>query len=198
MEIANTAAVSKKINKELLVVAVVAIIAFAVFSYFIFLNPAKPNILVDKIVYQDQKYYFSSDIYDTEKNVTLSNSADILLLLSKGRLQIVFNGSSVKDFPYFTTTGYNIVFKMQQYSVYTQGKVLNVTTEVLENATFDKPTILLRGPNSGATRTSISLLESNVILVQGLSEKELEMAGDRLVMLFLGINLKNPNFTVLV
>ena len=186
---------SKIGKKEIVVLVVVVALAFAL-TFFIF-NKPQPKIVVDKIVYDNQKYYFSYDIFDTDKTITMRNTVDILRLLDgSNRIELVFNDTAVSDFARFTTTGYNIVYKMQQYSVLSKQTVLNITTQYLSNATFEVPTILLRGPNSGAVENSVSLLNRNVVLVQGTTNQTLEMAGDKLVLAFIDINLKNPNFEI--
>ncbi|MAH42191.1 hypothetical protein CL614_00485 [archaeon] len=193
---------NEKNKEKIMAISLIVIAIIAATVIFILIQPGTPEN-VTKIIYQDQKYMFSHDIYDSDK-ITMENRDAILILLNSViDIEVVFNdtGDSVKDFPYFTTSGYNIVYKIQQYSVYTQTRFLNITTTPLSESLLDKTTIMLKGPNSGAVETSITTLQSenggNIILVQGLTHKELEMAGDKLVLAYLGVNLQNPNFTIL-
>ncbi len=193
---------SKDNKEKIMAVSLIVIAIIAASVIFVLIQP-KPPENVTKIIYENQKYIFSHNIYDSDKINMENKEAIILLLNSVNDIEIVFNDTedSVKDFPYFTTTGYNIVYKIQQYSVYTQLRVLNITTTPLSESSLDKTTIMLKGPNSGANETSITTSQSdnggNIILVQGLTHKELEMTGDKLVMAYLGVNLQNPNFTIL-
>lgn len=190
--------ISKKDMYLIGAILVIAVIVVASVIYILIQTPIPEE--VTKIQYENVIYTFSHDIYDSDK-ITIENKYEIIALMqSENGIRIVFNDTEnpINDVPYFKTTGINLAERVSAYYVYTKSQVfLWGITQPLSNTTLDEPTVLIRGPESGANATSVSLFNENTILVQGLTPKELEMAGDKLLLEFIGINFVNPNFTIL-
>ena len=142
-------------------------------------------------------YTFSNPI-DEALKYPVGNEIEIVRSILKSKeLNIVFNGSSAEDDAYFQAVLYNIVTKLQTFFVY-QGSILRVQTfyfigdqwyNLTSNTTapdIEGLTIWIRGPNTGATENSIKL-ENSTIYIQGLTYKNLTLAGDRLVLAALGV-----------
>ncbi len=144
-----------------------------------------------------QIYSFSNDLRETLK-VPVHGKAEIQrLFLTSDSIDVVFNGTSTKDNAYFTIVALNTVSKLQTYS-FNEGKALNFRSFYFvegkwynsTNEEIDEPqlgtTIWMKGPETGANETSVSV-EENIITIQGTSYKGLTLAGDRLVLIAFGV-----------
>lgn len=146
-------------------------------------------------------YTFSNDVRESLQ-VKADNSDGIRKLISSTRhLTVVFDGSDAKDNGSFGVVAFNIITKLQTYFVY-EGQILavdsyyyigeqwfgtvNNTNTQVERPGLTDPVIWLKGPSTGANETSV-LLDGNIIFVQGLTHKDLTLAGDRLTLIVLGI-----------
>ncbi len=189
-----------KIKNEHIIIAAVIILAVVVAAVYILIQPQLPEE-VTRIIYENQKYIFSYDIYDSDK-ISMQNTQEILMLLNGAKkIEIIYDENATEDLPYVTATAFNIVYKMQQYAVYSEKRILDIRAQPLSNTTLDVANtsyIMLKGPASQVIETAISLTNSNIVLVQGLTTDELAMAGDKLVIEFIGLNLENPNFNILI
>ncbi len=144
-------------------------------------------------------YTFSHDVRES-LNVPLDDSAQIIETMSRNeRIIFVFNGSSAQDNAFFAVTSFNIVSKLDQY-FFNEGAFVyfdvyyflndtwyNKTEHVQQNPDLSGTVIWLKGPNTGAQRTAVYMKDS-YIFVEGTDSKNLALAGDRLVLLVMGIN----------
>ena len=135
-------------------------------------------------------YVFTSDIREAMR-VSVNEPMKIKKLIDNAdRIDVVFNASE-EDNKYFAVVGFNIVSKLQTYYA-SLGWAKDFRGMPIENATFQHPTIFLRGPSTGATNTSVWLLHTNntknIIIVQGKTFEDMEKAGDKLVLTVLGVN----------
>lgn len=119
-------------------------------------------------------------------------------VLSSKDIDIVFDGSSKEDNAYFQTTLFNIVQKIQTYSVY-NGRIINFNTYYFIGDTWfystdneinktksENVVVWIKGPNTGAGENSVSIA-NNTVYVQGTNYKNLTLAADRLVLAVLGV-----------
>ena len=143
-------------------------------------------------------YTFSYDIRES-LGVPAENAAEIIETTSRNeRVIFVFNGSSEKDNALFAVTSFNIVSKLDQY-FYNEGASVYFDVYYLVNDTWYNKTkgvqtpdlsgtvIWLKGPDTGAQRTSV-YMKDGYIFVEGTDEKGVVLAGDRLVLLVMGVN----------
>lgn len=133
-----------------------------------------------------ENYDFSEDIRQSIK-IPVQNVSEIYSMLKNQNIVIAFNGSSGKDNGYFAVAAYNLVFKMSKYRAQ-EGMPANFSSAVFENLTVQKDdtVIIFKGPNTGASENSVSLA-GNIIVVQGMTYKNITLASDRLSLLMLGI-----------
>ena len=143
-------------------------------------------------------YTFSYDVRES-LNVPLDDSTQIIETMSRNeRIIFVFNGSSTEDNAYFAVTSFNIVSKLDQYFFNEAASVyfdviyfINDTwynkTEQPQNPDLSGTVIWLKGPNTGAQRTAV-YMKDGYIFVEGTNSKDINLAGDRLVLLVMGIN----------
>ena len=151
-----------------------------------------------KISGHPQIYSFSSDLREALKVPATGQMEMQTMFSSSDRIDIVFNGTSTQDNAYFRVVLINIVSKLQTYSV-NEGKILEFDTYyfvdgVWYNATnneIEKPdfgaAIWLKGPDTGATETSVRI-EGNIVTVPGTFYKNLTLAGDKFVLVVFGID----------
>ena len=142
-------------------------------------------------------YTFSNPINEAMKYSITDKDEIHQAILKTRNLNIVFNGSSVEDNTYFQVVLFNVVTKIQTFFVY-EHTLLRVNSYYfigdqwynLTNTTsmpnLTGTTLWVKGPNTGATENSLSFA-NNTIYLQGLSYKNLTLAGDRLVLLVLGV-----------
>ena len=115
------------------------------------------------------------------------------------KMNIVFDGSNVQDNAYFRAILISILAKVPIYYSY-EGRLVhfdtyyfigdkwyNSTSEEITKPAFQYPVLWLSGPSTGANETSV-VLANNTIYLNGDSYNGLTMAGDKLVLLFFGIN----------
>lgn len=192
----------EKTSNTATIVFIAACVIIALVAYYFLTMP--PDFgPITHIQLNGQEYVFSYDIRD-EWKVPIKNPVEIYNLLSNsGRMLVVFNDTNQSglfaDNPAIQVTGYNVVYKIVQYATY-KGKLIDMTNvQPLSNVTLERltiPAILLLGPNTGAKETSVSLMGDKIIVVQGTTLKDFRMAGDRLVMLAIGLNVDKPNYAI--
>jgi len=105
---------------------------------------------------------------------------EIKLLFDRAELVCFdFINQSEEDNAYFAKIGFNLVFKLTRYySLLGVRKGFKVCKE--------EPKILMLGPNSGASRNGIRL-ENATVVVEATSYKALELAGDKLALIVMGV-----------
>lgn len=140
----------------------------------------------------NQVYVFSYDIRESVK-VKSSNETSIRSLLRTDSINILYNGTNEQDLAYFNVALFNIREKLRTFYTYngillkfypfyyTVNELVNFSNESISN-----PTIEIRGPNTGATETSVTV--NGTILVQGTTSRNLQLAADRLVLVVFGID----------
>lgn len=106
------------------------------------------------------------------------------LLLASPKINILFE-SNQADNKGFSLAGFVIADKLKIYNIYVLGRVPEIRGYELANATgLSGLNIMLRGPNTGAKATAISLRDGT-IFVEGLDEGAIGLAGERLALVLL-------------
>src|SRR3989344_4929810 len=144
-------------------------------------------------------YTFSNDI--RESLLIKTNNPEGIKLIGKTftDMNVVFNGSDQQDNAYFRVVLTNINAKLPIYYSY-EGRLISFNAyyfidgiwyrsanQTVEKPSFSSPVLWLSGPSTGATDTSLNLV-NNTIYLSGTDYKNLTMAGDKLVLLFFGID----------
>ena len=144
-----------------------------------------------KITIGNTVYQFIQDIKQSQL-VPIENSTEIYQLVKiSDKINIAFEPGK-GDEGIFQVVAFNIVRKTQQYYA-DLGWTKQFNTVFLNETILpdNETNIWLRGPNTGATNTSVYLINTTIV-VQGETNKSLEMAADRLSLTILGIDkIKN-------
>ncbi len=144
-------------------------------------------------------YAFSNDI--RESLLVKTNEPEGIKAIGKSftKMNIVFDGSNTQDNAYFSAILISILSKLPLYYSYETRLVYfdsyyfigdtwyNSTSEEIERPDFQDPVLWLSGPSTGANETSL-ILENNTIHLNGNSYNGLTLAGDKLVLLFFGVD----------
>ncbi|MBU5678508.1 MAG: hypothetical protein QXJ96_03020 [Candidatus Aenigmatarchaeota archaeon] len=172
---------SKKNNiKKYSILALVSVflILIVFFSYIISVEKPSKNELKE-ITINGVKYEFNTNLYEVI-GVPAKNEEEIKNIFDESyKICIKFDNSSEEDNSIFFVSSFNIVYKTIRY--YTS-RGMEKKIEVCD----EEPKIELKGPNTGASETSIRLM-NKTILVQGTTTKNLEMAADKLILIIFGI-----------
>lgn len=145
-----------------------------------------------------QIYTFSNDI--REALLVKTNDPDGIKTISRNydNYIIVYNGSDLQDVGYFRVVAINLgkipIFYSYEgrlinfdYYYFAGGKWYNSTNEELDELPqFKYPVIWLLGPSTGTNETSLTLV-NNTIYLAGKDYRGLTLAGDKLVLLFFGV-----------
>ncbi|MEM7816444.1 MAG: hypothetical protein QXZ20_00860 [Candidatus Aenigmatarchaeota archaeon] len=124
-------------------------------------------------------YEFNTNLYEVIK-IPSEGDDDIKSIFDKNyKICIEFDNSSIEDSSIFFVSSFNIVYKT---ILYYKSRGMKKKIEVCD----EEPKIELKGPNTGASETSIRLM-NKTILVQGTTTKNLEMAADKLILIIFGI-----------
>jgi len=147
----------------------------------------------------EQIYQFS---YDIRESVSVKAEAEQQirgLLINSSKLSIIFN-SSAEDNVVFQVVVFNIAAKLPTYFSY-EGKLLHIDAFYYKEDGYlynkseervEMPSnarIMLLGPNTGAEETSVSL-DGNTVILQGVTRKDIVLAGDKLALIVMGIDEK--------
>lgn len=149
------------------------------------------------------EYSFSGDVREA-LNIGVNNTEQIAWNLnSPKKINVVFDGLSPNDNGYFQVTLFNMFSKLDTYwqsnNIDTpvkekfyylgnpDGDWFDATGNKTTRPNFDYPVLWLTGPNTGAKETSIKF-EGGPIYLSGTSAKSLNMVGDRLALIAMGIN----------
>ncbi len=146
-------------------------------------------------------YAFSNDVRESLQVRTSDPDGIRRLVLISRNITVVFNGSDENDNGIFQVAAFDTVTRLQTYFVY-EGVILSVASSYyigdqwfsIVNGTsmpvampeFTGPVIWLKGPATGANETSVTL-DKNIIIVQGITQKGVTLAGDRLSLVVLGV-----------
>jgi len=150
-----------------------------------------------------QIYSFGQDVRQSLQ-IPISNELPIMQkIYSAKTINFVFDGST-EDTPLFQIVLFNTVERFQTFFAY-EGKFLgadnfqgyyfienqwyNKTNHEIEEPVFanDGVVLWLRGPNTGAKTNQVQL-DGNIIYVDGIDRKNIEMSADRLTLAVFGIN----------
>jgi hypothetical protein len=156
------------------------------------------NITISK---HNIDYVFTSDIREAIQ-VPANNPQEIRgLLLQNYRINLVFDGSDAQDnavialafhditsklTPYFISENISKEFAIYYYIDDQWYDIQKNQTEKPELNKYNETTILILGPRTGATKTSVEL-EDRTITVQGTTRENLAKASDKLVLIVMGI-----------
>lgn len=153
------------------------------------------------------KYQFTDDIRDV-LNVNVSDIKTIENgFKSPKQINIVFDGVSRNDNTYFQVAAYNLLVNLKAYYQNSNGEVPKFVSSYYisdengkwfrtgDNKTgrpdLTEPTIWLKGPNTGATETSIGIKTGTIekiVYLNGVDGKGIQLSGQRMVLLVMSIN----------
>jgi hypothetical protein len=146
-------------------------------------------------------YTFANDIRKTLKEVDVNDPEGIMAIgNSYDKYAIVYNGTDLQDVSYFKIVAINFAkipiyyaylgrVAVFDYYYFSENSWHNATGGEIESLPDfeDMPAIWMIGPGTGATDTSLNLV-NNTIYLSGTSYRNLTMAGDRLSLLFFNID----------
>ena len=145
-----------------------------------------------------QIYTFAHDI--RQSLLVKTNDTEGIMAIGRtfDHMNIVFNGLNTQQNAYFRITILNFMAKVPIYYSY-EGRLVtfdsyyffedewyNSTGGQIEKPVFEDPVIWLQGP-ADINETSL-VLQNNTIFLNGDSYNGLTMAGDKLALLFFGID----------
>ncbi|MEK6888248.1 MAG: hypothetical protein AABX14_04870 [Candidatus Aenigmatarchaeota archaeon] len=144
-------------------------------------------------------YTFSNDIRESLLVKTNNPEGIKAIGATFTDMNVVFDGSNQQDNAYFRVVLTNINAKLPLFYSY-EGRLISFNAyyfigdtwyrsanQTIEKPIFNGPVLWLSGPSTGATDTSLNLV-NNTIYLSGTDYKNLTMAGDKLVLLFFGID----------
>ncbi|MBI4162322.1 MAG: hypothetical protein HY513_01455 [Candidatus Aenigmarchaeota archaeon] len=153
-------------------------------------------------------YLFTYDVRESIKVASDNEKAIRSLFTESSSMNIIYEGSSSRDNAYFIVALTNIGNKLRPYLENT-GRSLdfnyyyyigdywyNSTDEIIGKPNLTTPTLVLKGPETGATETSVKLSEqtplgvnalNNTIVLQGTSYRNLTLAADKLSLIILDV-----------
>lgn len=130
------------------------------------------------------EYAFKTDIHEIGE-IPIQGKLQIQeTLLFNDRLNIQFEPNE-DDNSGFALAAFAISNKLTIYNIQVLGRFYDVGSYELGNETgLAGANLTLRGPNTGAVDTSVRL-EGNTIIVQGLTNEDVDKAGERLALVVL-------------
>ena len=143
-------------------------------------------------------YTFSNDIRESLLVKTNDPEGIKAIGATFTDMNVVFDGSNQQDNAYFRVVLTNINAKLPLFYSY-EGRLISFNAYYFIGDTwyksanqtiepnFSSPVLWLSGPSTGAKDTSLNLV-NNTIYLSGTSYKNLTLAGDKLVLLFFGID----------
>ncbi len=177
-------------------------------------NQEQPKPLEVKEITKDGiTYEFTNNILDS-MNISINNATEIKRIVKyAAAVSIVFNSTTEEDNSYFTVINYNMVGKLTHYYAYSRRKYVDETFYNIYTIKGDKllkfdrsinnwtespvgidniewPVLYMKGPNTGASETSVSLdLDGRIVYIQGTNYRNLSLAADRFVLEVLDVNI---------
>ncbi|MBI5061423.1 MAG: hypothetical protein HZB67_03855 [Candidatus Aenigmarchaeota archaeon] len=176
-------------------------------------QPKEEPITLTTITKDGVAYEFTNNIFDAMK-VPMIEQAEIKRIVTKASaVSIVFNSSSKEENAYLTVINYNMVGKLSSYYTYSKQQFVDETFYNIYDVKNDRlmkfdrsinnwtesptgidniewPILYLKGPNTGANETSVTLDESGkIIYIQGTDYRNFSLAADRFTLEILGVNL---------
>jgi len=142
--------------------------------------------------YGKEELTFNQNIYESYKIPVYPNTETLYKLIKDNdNIDIVFKDSA--DNGCSSVAIFNIVYKVRRYYNYQGTKKTFKTFESLD-APYDKTTIILLGPRSGAKENQITVTGNKIyvegIMMEGERCVGLERAADKLILTALNIQLK--------
>ncbi|MFA4820116.1 MAG: hypothetical protein WC613_04120 [Candidatus Aenigmatarchaeota archaeon] len=144
-------------------------------------------------------YTFSNDIRESLRVKTNDPEGIMIIGATFTDMNVVFDGTNQQDNAYFRVVMTNIIAKLPVFYSY-EGRLISFNAyyfigdtwyksanETIEKPNFSSPILWLSGPSTGAKDTSLNLV-NNTIHLSGTDYKNLTLAGDKLVLLFFGID----------
>lgn len=200
-----------KFGTKISIVFFLSIFSIVLVSGCINQEPEKPQQVLE-ITKDGITYQFTNNIFDSMK-IPLNEGAEIKRLVKyASAVSVVFDNSSTEDNAYFTVINYNMITKLTHYYAYSRGKFVDESfypvyvindgkllkkdkinnTWLDYNFTLDSiewPVLYLKGPNTGAIETSVTLdYDRKIIYIQGTDYRNLSLAADRFVLEVLGVS----------
>ena len=134
------------------------------------------------------EYIFSNPI-ENASLIPVINETEILNeILTTTKVRMTFESHEVDNIA-FQLAGVDTSSKLSHFYVYGQGRFVDMGAEELINLTEDDKAnatiIQLKGPNTGATDTSVYLDQNGWIIIQGTHQKNLTLAADRFALIYL-------------
>jgi hypothetical protein len=163
-------------------------IVFAVITATIFVSgctSGTKNLTVLRM--ENQDYVFPENLYDSIK-IPVNNESGIKELFdSYDAVCIIFDGSSGQDNAYFTVVLHNFVFKATRHYALNGKEMQFPACNEYNQSDIIVPMLVLKGPNTGATENSLTL-NGTTITLQGTNSSGIQMAGDKLALVILGVD----------
>lgn len=152
-------------------------------------------------------YQFSYDVREALAVPANSVEGIVAVLATSDTIHFAFNSTSKEDNARFRVVIFNIVSKLTpffaeqggtlHYNVFyydAAGQWYNATDDKIPIPQVSEPTIWFIGPDTQANETSLLLdrrAGRKIVYLQGTGSKQLVLAGDRLVLIVMGIDEKN-------
>jgi len=134
------------------------------------------------------EYIFTNSI-ENASLIPVDNESQILDEITTTRKVRITFESQTTDNIAFQLAGIDTSSKLAHFYIYGQGRfvdmgaeeLINLTANDRENATI----IQLKGPNTGATDTSVYMDPNGWIVIEGSDQKNLTLAADRFALIYL-------------
>lgn len=185
--------------KKFIVIAVIVVVALIAGCT----QEKQPITEISVQGHGNEIYTFSNDIRESLLVKTNDPEGIKAIGATFADMNVVFDGSNQQDNAYFRVVLTNINAKLPLFYSY-EGRLISFNAyyfigdtwyksanQTIEKPNFSSPVLWLSGPSTGAKDTSLNLV-NNTIYLSGTDYKNLTMAGDKLVLLFFGIdNIEN-------
>ena len=148
---------------------------------------------------QEAVYVFSYDIRESVKVASDNDKTIRSLFVDSASMNIVYDGSSNQDNAYFIVALTNIGNKLRPYLANTRRSLdfnyyyyvgdywYNSTDDIIDRPNLTASTLMLKGPETGATETSVKLA-NNTIILQGTSYRNITLAADKLSLIIFDVS----------
>ncbi len=181
--------------------AILSIIVLALVAGCLQEQPLKEIVIPG----QEAIYVFTYDIRESIKAASDNEKTIRSLFVDSVSMNIVYDGSSNQDNAYFIVALTNIGNKLRPYMANTGRFVkfdyyyyigdywYNSTDDIVDKPNLTGPTLMLKGPETGATETSVRLNDNNTVVVQGTSYRNLTLAADKLSLIIFDVTPEQVN-----
>ncbi len=154
-------------------------------------GPPEQHTITITSRYGNEEFTFNHNIYESYKVPVYPNTETLRQMIEEAdEIDIVFKDSA--DNGCASVAIFNIVYKVRRYYNY-QGVKKDFTSYETLDAPFDKTTIVLLGPRSGAEDDQITISDNKIYVegetMQGNACVGLEKAADKLILTAMGVDI---------